>query len=629
MIRYGFSPFGLGLGARSGGGSAPAPGANDIVLIMAGQSNQAADGTIGQTPDSSYTDLASNPNVRIFNANIAASPGTWEAYDITVNSHPWQTTTPQKWAAEAEFCVRWLAKHPDARIDIIKAASGGSQLYDDTSANSWNSRATVASVQLYPAFVTVYNAAVAAGLAVREGHRKVFSYRQGERDSQFTAPTAAYETNLINLMADSKADFDWDVFIDHQLFSSASNPTLAVTYVNCDAIRTAQANAVAATPGAILIDDTQFWEGEGGNIHPGPAKIALAAARMYACFELPEVTSAGSITGTAQVGQTLTYTPAVWNYTPDSVAYQWKADGVAVSGATSLTFVPTEDEEGAVMTVTETATARLGSVSTTCTGTSAVAAAPPEDAATTALINAAVAAGGTAPNSTRRAQIDALIAGLKSDGIWTKLYALEILAGHDETFALMDWKDATKKAAIFAGSPTFVADSGYTLNGTNQSLTTGLNPTTLGIPQNQVGWGLWIAAGTGTTHAAGISGSAANRFGFNKAAAGSITGACSGASSTLRGSTGAPARAAHHYQQRNGSSTLNNYYVDGVPDTLSISQASASVQNAALLLGQNGTTPTWAADRYFATYFTTGDLTDTQIANLHSRLATYKSSIGA
>jgi hypothetical protein len=319
----------------------------------------------------------------------------------------------------------------------------------------------------------------------------------------------------------------------------------------------------------------------------------------------------------------------VWNYTPTSAVYQWNAAGTAISGATALTYSPQASDVGKVLTVTETVTVRLGTTATTSAATSAVLAAPAENAATTALVNAAVAAGGTAPSSGRRAAVDALISGLITDGVWSKIVALEVLAGHDQTFASMEWKGASKKVAVFAGSPTYTVDSGWTLDGTSQSLTSGLNPTTLALAQDQVGWGLWIAAGTSINPACGISGSTGNRFNINKAGSGAISGACSAAASTLHGVAGAAARASNHYIQRNASATTVDYYVNGAVDTLGLSQTSAAVQNADLLLGQNGSTVTWASDRYWAMYFTNGALTSTDISNLHTRLATYKTAVGA
>lgn len=83
---------------------------------------------------------------------------------------------------------------------------------------------------------------------------------------------------------------------------------------------------------------------------------------------------APAITGTAQVGETLTASTGTWAGRP-SYSYQWNADDVAIDGAASGTYVPVEGDVGAVITVTVTATNYAGTESATSAGTSAVIAA--------------------------------------------------------------------------------------------------------------------------------------------------------------------------------------------------------------------------------------------------------------
>ncbi|TFB73389.1 serine protease [Cryobacterium glaciale] len=69
---------------------------------------------------------------------------------------------------------------------------------------------------------------------------------------------------------------------------------------------------------------------------------------------------APSVSGTAEVGSTLTADPGDWS--PDSLSYgyQWQSDGVDIAGAASSTFTPTEALAGATLTVVVTATAADG-----------------------------------------------------------------------------------------------------------------------------------------------------------------------------------------------------------------------------------------------------------------------------
>jgi len=89
----------------------------------------------------------------------------------------------------------------------------------------------------------------------------------------------------------------------------------------------------------------------------------------------PAFTAAPAITGTATVGQDLTATPGTVTGSPTpAVSYQWYRDGIAVSGATETTYTLTSDDEGATMTVEETAVNGLGSARSVSAATAAVTA---------------------------------------------------------------------------------------------------------------------------------------------------------------------------------------------------------------------------------------------------------------
>lgn len=81
-----------------------------------------------------------------------------------------------------------------------------------------------------------------------------------------------------------------------------------------------------------------------------------------------------AIAGTARVGQTLTSTTGTWDEEP-VLTRQWKAAGVAISGATAATYVPVTGDLGKTITVTVTGTNPRGSNSVTSAATAAVIAA--------------------------------------------------------------------------------------------------------------------------------------------------------------------------------------------------------------------------------------------------------------
>ncbi|MFD7070403.1 hypothetical protein ACFV97_24570 [Streptomyces sp. NPDC059913] len=81
------------------------------------------------------------------------------------------------------------------------------------------------------------------------------------------------------------------------------------------------------------------------------SSATLTAAKGYplGCVVCPEVK------GSVKVGAKLTATSGTWNWTPSSVAYQWKADGKAISGATSAGYTVPASLLGKRLSLTVTA----------------------------------------------------------------------------------------------------------------------------------------------------------------------------------------------------------------------------------------------------------------------------------
>jgi Cellulase (glycosyl hydrolase family 5) len=85
------------------------------------------------------------------------------------------------------------------------------------------------------------------------------------------------------------------------------------------------------------------------------SSVSAPTASVIAALTISNV-SAPVITGTAQVGQTLTSSTGVWTNNPGTTTYQWNRGGVAISGATSSTYVPVTADVGNMLTVTVIAT---------------------------------------------------------------------------------------------------------------------------------------------------------------------------------------------------------------------------------------------------------------------------------
>jgi lysophospholipase L1-like esterase len=75
-----------------------------------------------------------------------------------------------------------------------------------------------------------------------------------------------------------------------------------------------------------------------------------------------------SVSGTTELGQTLTTTNGTWTGSP-SFAYQWYRNGVVIGGATNNTYVLVSADLGTTITSTVTATNAGGSTSATSAGT--------------------------------------------------------------------------------------------------------------------------------------------------------------------------------------------------------------------------------------------------------------------
>lgn len=88
---------------------------------------------------------------------------------------------------------------------------------------------------------------------------------------------------------------------------------------------------------------------------PGyPAAAKTSAQTTYVAKGSFANTAAPTVSGTPEVGETLTATPGKWSPTPSSYRYQWRADGTAIVGATSVTYTPSAADEGKRLSVTVT-----------------------------------------------------------------------------------------------------------------------------------------------------------------------------------------------------------------------------------------------------------------------------------
>lgn len=210
-----------------------------------------------------------------------------------------------------------------------------------------------------------------------------------------------------------------------------------------------------------------------------------------------------AISGTPQVGSTLTASNGTWSNSPTGFADQWLSGGSPISGATSTTYVPVTGNIGATLSVTVTATNGVGSTPATSSGVGPVTAASGCGPATTYL--ARTSGGNEGGNATN---ITNLICGLVADGVitgnlsttgcGTTLDALYVLAQQNSSDALLN-VCGTNYTATLVGSPTFTALTGFSGFGVTSppKIITNFNSTTATSPnytQNSASFGFWSVA---------------------------------------------------------------------------------------------------------------------------------------
>lgn len=177
-----------------------------------------------------------------------------------------------------------------------------------------------------------------------------------------------YSTSSSNFDNGSGASFIGDSAAD-----DVSEPCLpigshikAVTMIDGKIERSTDGNQV------ISIDPAAPWSPAPAILHIGIGigaiveEIAIYPAQPVG--DLPSLsangnpvnTAAPAVTGTAQVGQTLSCSTGTWTGAT-SYAYQWLHNGGPIIGATSSDYVPIEDNIGALLACIVTATNATGS----------------------------------------------------------------------------------------------------------------------------------------------------------------------------------------------------------------------------------------------------------------------------
>lgn len=223
----------------------------------------------------------------------------------------------------------------------------------------------------------------------------------------------------------------------------------------------------AAISGATASTYTQVSEDSGAAISctvtasnaGGSASVSTAAVFTGRPFVTvaPVITSADLYVGTV-----FTCSQGTWGNSPTGYSYQWRANGTAITGATSATYTAQSIDDGAVLSCTVTASNAVGGVSATTTpvGPVELGWSPLRIATIKAWLSAA-----DLPDGPVAAWVDRI-------------------AGASQT-------QATSTARPIKGSSTFNGVSGVTFNGAAHSLSC---PTPSSFPVGaEEGW-IWALA---------------------------------------------------------------------------------------------------------------------------------------
>lgn len=225
------------------------------------------------------------------------------------------------------------------------------------------------------------------------------------------------------------------------------------------------------------------------------------------------------------------------------------------------------------------------------------------------------------PSDTFKGHVDTFYSGLKTDGIYTKLGFMYLLATPTEQGARLDM--ITPASNTLTGSPTFTADRGFTSDGTNLLDTGVAESAVTNMTETSATFGLWVNSSDET--AGNLMGAASTSRLNPRAGSGNVSGRC------FSGQTSNDLTVANRLGlsvvSRTGTSQTcgRNAGSDSAVTTATTSNSPTS--DTFEILGATGTAHTGADRVAFA--FAGGYLTQTERQNLHTRVNTLLTAIGA
>jgi hypothetical protein len=237
------------------------------------------------------------------------------------------------------------------------------------------------------------------------------------------------------------------------------------------------------------------------------------------------------------------------------------------------------------------------------------------------------------PTATRKALINNFILGLKTDGIWTLLDNLWLLASHDEQSSRVNLIRPSK-LLVKIGTPVFIADLGWqqdatggaTANNQLQSPDAYFGPNLRRTALHSLSYGIWQNTAFTETQNGYLCGEASNSFYDyllcnNTATVGRIA---SSSASINSGQVKGFKAVTHVVGDANMFVTQNNTSGSGAYNNTNNNSSSTFA-----LLGAGASSAYPGTNNRQAAGFTGTGLTTAQLTSLYNRLNTYLTAIGA
>lgn len=230
------------------------------------------------------------------------------------------------------------------------------------------------------------------------------------------------------------------------------------------------------------------------------------------------------------------------------------------------------------------------------------------------------------PSAIRRNDIARLVFELNQAGLLVRLDALYLLAAHDQQAARVNLVAPGAFLASLVNAPAFVADRGYTGNGTTSHLNSGFIPSSAPSPrfnQNSSHLMLWSrTAAQGAAFDMGNNNAYINARNTSDQASHAINAATPATPANTDGS-------GSFISSRVGSLAANNVlYRNGALVAASATAVSAAVDTNAIFIGARSGTASFSTRQIAAASIGAG-LTAPEAAALHAAIRNYLVRIGA